>query len=198
MAQIAEGVRYYEGEGSILTVRGQRREVFLTVSLPTQPHDFRRVLVTLMDVTERKRAEEALRRSEANLAKAQEIAHVGSWEWEIEPNRVSCSDETYRILGLEPQSRSLRFPDIVDAVVHPDDRKRVKEIVAAALRQPNPWFVEIRLALPDGSERVAYLRRGRVRGGAGRCAWWARSRTSPSASSSRRRCASANRASGRR
>ncbi|BAU48307.1 hypothetical protein SVA_1753 [Sulfurifustis variabilis] len=156
--QIAEGVRYYEGEGSILTVKGNRREVFLTVSLPTQPQDFRRVLVTLMDMTERKRAEESVRRSEANLAKAQAIAHVGSWEWEIERNDITCSDETYRILGLEPQSREMRFPNIVEAVVHPDDRERVKEIISAALRQPHPWFLEIRLVLPDGSERVAYLR----------------------------------------
>lgn len=155
--QIAEGVRYYEGEGTILTVRGNRREVFLTVSLPTQ-QDFKRVLVTLMDMTERKRAEEVVRRSEANLAKAQAIAHVGSWEWEIQPNRIACSDETYRILGLEPQSQPIRFPDIVDQVVHPEDRERVKEIVGAALREPHPWFIEIRLVLPDGSERIAYLR----------------------------------------
>ena len=57
---------------------------------------------TLFDITERKRAEEALRESEAGLAAAQRVAHIGSWEWNVETDKAHWSDETFHIFGLGP------------------------------------------------------------------------------------------------
>ncbi len=56
------------------------------------------------DLTARKKAEEALRESDINLSKAQSIAHLGFWLWDIDNDTLQWSDETYRLLGLEPGS----------------------------------------------------------------------------------------------
>ena len=59
--------------------------------------------ITLNDISENEQAVVALRESEARLKKAQEIAHLGSWELDISTNRLIWSDEVYRIFGLKPQ-----------------------------------------------------------------------------------------------
>src|SRR5205085_994660 len=58
---------------------------------------------TVEDITERKQAEEKLAASEKQLAEAQKIAHLGSWEWDVAADRVTWSDELFRIFGLRPQ-----------------------------------------------------------------------------------------------
>src|SRR3712207_3975840 len=78
------------------------------------------------DVTERRQAEESLKKSEASLAEAQHLAHLGGWEWDIETGEVSWSDEIYRIYGLEPQSIVPGFERFMQ-VVHPDDRSRLRK-----------------------------------------------------------------------
>jgi PAS domain-containing protein len=57
----------------------------------------------LFDITERKEAEKALRRSEASLAEAQRMAHLGSWEWDPRTGELYWSDKTFRIYGFAPQ-----------------------------------------------------------------------------------------------
>ena len=108
---------------------------------------------------ERARAEEALRRSEASLAKSQEIAHLGSWELEltdladIDRNPAWWSDEVYRIFGHPPRA----FPASNEAylrAVHPDDLPRIREAVARTLRDGVPYSIEHRILLPDGRERT--------------------------------------------
>src|SRR2546426_962326 len=104
-------------------------------------------------------AEEALRRSEASLAKAQEIAHLGSWELnlsdldDLDRNPLSWSDEVYRIFGHVPRA----FPASNEAffrAAHPDDVPRIREAIAHTLRDGVPYSIEHRILLPDGSERT--------------------------------------------
>ena len=86
------------------------------------------------DITERKQAEEKLLQSERQLAEAQRLAHVGSWDWDIRSNAVTWSDELYRIFGLEPGKIKIRG----DAMpfIHPEDRDRViQEFERAAAGQ---------------------------------------------------------------
>jgi len=71
----------------------------------------RRIGNTFLDITDRKRMEEALRAAEAHLARAQQIAHMGSWSWDVEKDRLFWSDETYRILGLGPREIGPRPED---------------------------------------------------------------------------------------
>lgn len=64
---------------------------------------------------------EELRRSEARLREAQQLARLGSWEWDIRANVVTWSDELFRIYGLAPQSMRPTCEDFLQRV-HPDDR----------------------------------------------------------------------------
>jgi PAS domain S-box-containing protein len=94
------------------------------------------------------------------LAEAQELAHIGSWEWDVVADRVSWSDELYRIYGLEPHSVEVTYAAFLERV-HPADRALVDEAVRAAAATGAPFEFEHRILLEDGRERVIQGR-GRV------------------------------------
>lgn len=118
-------------------------------------------------VIQRKQAEEALRKSEASLAAAQHIAHMGSWERNILTGESHWSDETYRIFGLPPQSLKVSYDTFLNGV-HPGDRERVKRLDQEALYQGKPVDLEYRVVRPDGSLRVVHQQGEVVRDQAGR------------------------------
>lgn len=104
------------------------------------------------DITSRKQGEEALRKSEAGLAEAQRIAHLGNWDWNVVTNELQWSDEIYRIFGLTPHEFGATYEAFLDAV-HPEDREFVKKAVNEAL-YGMPYSIEHRIVLPDGSIRI--------------------------------------------
>src|SRR6266480_6610649 len=73
----------------------------------------------LSDITERKRAEEALRSSEASLVRSQQIARLGSWEWDIPANEVTWSDELHRLYGSTPDEFEASYEGFLERV-HPE------------------------------------------------------------------------------
>ena len=89
---------------------------------------------------------------ERQLAEAQEVAQLGSWEWEPETGRISWSDEQFRLFGLLPQSLEPTYEDWLQRV-HPEDRARAHEIVADALQAATGFTFEFRAVRPDGSIR---------------------------------------------
>jgi PAS domain S-box-containing protein len=113
------------------------------------------VIATLRDITERKKSEDTLRRSAVNLADAQRIAHLGSWEWQILENKLSWSDETYRIFGLSTQEFAGTREAFLQAV-HPDDRAAADKNIRESLARRVSINFEHRLVRPDGSERVVH------------------------------------------
>jgi PAS domain S-box-containing protein len=103
----------------------------------------------LHDISERKRAEDALRRRELQLATAQSLARIGSWEWDIGRDEITWSDELYRIFGVDPREFGASFDAFIEAV-HPDDRERVKSRIRQAMEDCSPFELEHRVARPDG------------------------------------------------
>lgn len=109
----------------------------------------------LQDVTERKRAEEKLRSSEASLAKAQRIAHLGNWDWNMATGELLWSDEVYRLFDLAPGQAGVTYETFLNSV-HPEDRGFVTQSVNAALVEQKPYSIDHRIVLPDGSVRVVH------------------------------------------
>jgi PAS domain S-box-containing protein len=104
------------------------------------------------DITERKRAADALKASEQRLELAQEAAGMGMYDWDIVRDQAVCNERYFRLFGLEPQENMLSTDDWT-AMVHPDDRERVLSEVARTLEEKTPYDTEYRILLPDKSVR---------------------------------------------
>lgn len=79
------------------------------------------------------------------------------WEWDIRADRVTWSDDLYRMYGLEPREFRASYQAFLERV-HPADRERVNAIVEQALRDGRPFEFEHRLVRPDGTVRVLHAR----------------------------------------
>jgi len=108
------------------------------------------------DVTERKATEDALRASEALLAQTQELAKVGSWQLEVASSRLTWSDETYRIFGLDPQSFAATYEAFL-AAVHPDDRAAVAAAYSASLQAGQDTYEISHRVIQENSGDVRYV-----------------------------------------
>ncbi len=115
------------------------------------------------DITERKKIEEKLRRSEERLREAQAIAHIGSWDWDVFNNRLHWSDEIFRIFGIGAAEFEATY-DAFLSLVHPDDRDEVQLAVKDALDHGRPYDIRHRVVRPDGTERIVTERAEVVRG----------------------------------
>lgn len=102
----------------------------------------------------------AVEASRKSLARAQQIAHVGNWEWDISRGELSWSDEIYRIFGLEPQQFGATYEAFLQ-FIHPDDVAQVKYAVGRALNEHLPYKIEHRIIRPSGEERNV-IERGEV------------------------------------
>jgi PAS domain S-box-containing protein len=112
-----------------------------------------RFIGTHVDISEHKRAEAALRKSEASLNEAQKMAHIGNWEWDIVTNELYWSDEIYRIFGLIPQEFGATYEAFLNSV-HAEDREYVIKSVNKALYDQIPYNIEHRIVLPNGFGRI--------------------------------------------
>lgn len=108
---------------------------------------------SFLDITGHKRIEEALRESEASLATAQKIAHLGSWEWDVEADAFKWSDEMYRICGMDPRVFMVTYEAFLD-MVHPLDKEAVNRAVNESLYAQKAYRIDYRIVLPDGSVRM--------------------------------------------
>lgn len=93
------------------------------------------------------------RRSEETYAKAEAIAHIGSWDWDIVTGALHWSDEIFRVFGLKPQEFGATYEAFLE-YIHPDDRILVTSAVDASVADPSvPYNIEHRLLLKDNSVR---------------------------------------------
>ena len=101
---------------------------------------------------DRKRAAQALRRSEATLAEARRLSHTGSWVWDRASGTISWSAEMFRLFDLDPQPGP-PSREVIDQRLHPDDRERAHSVRANAIREKVDLEHEYRIVLPDGTLR---------------------------------------------
>jgi len=104
------------------------------------------------DVTELKRTEERLRRSERLMVDTQGVAHLGTWEWDVSKPNAIWSDELYRIYGLTPETYTPSYEAYL-TMVHPDDRQRVVDATNRVFHEHIPYSHDERIFRPDGSIR---------------------------------------------
>ena len=113
------------------------------------------LLAITADVTGRREAAKALQENEQRLKKAQQIAHVGDWEWEIASGRVHWSDELYSIYGYTPHEIAPDYALIV-AAMHPESKDVFLAAIDAALKGERPFEMDYIFFRKDGSEAVLH------------------------------------------
>jgi len=108
----------------------------------------------MMDITERKQAENAQIKSESRLVEAQRIGHIGSWDLDITNNILTWSDEIYRMFEMDPKEFGASYEAFLDTI-HPDDRNIVNLAYTNSLESRIPYSIDHRLLFADG--RIKYV-----------------------------------------
>lgn len=111
----------------------------------------------IQNISARKEAETRLRRSEALLAEAQRLAHLGSWEWNVLTDEVTLSNELYNLYGMQPEEGP-RAAEILVERVHLEDRPRAVAIIRGAAETHEAFAFDYRVVLPDGSTKWLHAR----------------------------------------
>ena len=108
-----------------------------------------------------------LRQSESRLKEAERVASIGYWERDLIADRITWSEETWRIFGLTPREEPLTQEELA-GLIHPDDRQLQRDALAAVLRGEGNYDVEYRIVRPSGEVRFVHIRDGIVHDAAGR------------------------------
>ncbi len=112
------------------------------------------VVINYRDITESKQAEDFLQESARSLAHAQRIGKLGDWDWDVEGNSLTWSDEIYRIWGVG-KDFPLTF-DSIAGMIHPDDREMNLKAVLEFLASRDEGEFEFRIICPDGTIKYIY------------------------------------------
>ena len=105
-------------------------------------------------VTERRQAQEELRRSEAYLAEGQRLSHTGSWAWNASDGDLFWSEEHYRICGLDPEKERPVYPAM--QWIHPEDRAFAQDSFEQAIREKSDFELDCRVVWTDGTIRYVH------------------------------------------
>lgn len=111
------------------------------------------LLGVAIDITERKRIEDVLRKNEAILNEAQEIAHVASYFWDVNSDKLEWSRHMFKIAGLDPETFTGKLSDTINQMIHPADRDMVNDQIVEMVKQKRTSEMEFRLVRPDGDVR---------------------------------------------
>ncbi len=144
-------VRIQRGDGSYGWFLSQGKAVRATQGRPI------RMVGSMIDITARKQAEEKLRKSENFLATAQRIAHIGNWEFDIANQKITWSQELFRIYGIDPKQGEPSYKELID-LYHRDERVKFRRLVKRAIATGKPYESELKIVLPSGATRYIEAR----------------------------------------
>jgi PAS domain S-box-containing protein len=113
-------------------------------------------VVFVLDLSEQKRAEEKIRRSESYLAEAQRLSQTGSWAWSPDDDIRYWSEECYRVLSFDSQDGLPRFEEFFQRI-HPDDQPGFRELIETAIREKAEWEADYRIVHPGGAIRDIHV-----------------------------------------
>ena len=109
------------------------------------------------EISERKKAEKALAQEKAHLLDAQQVAHVGSWEFDMITQEIRWSDETFRIFGLEPGQPPPNYLENLRQQIYANDQVR-ETTVSQAIALNKPYEFEFQIARPNGETRYVFAK----------------------------------------
>lgn len=155
-------------ENPILTKSGEERLIaWRNVPMRNERGGVTGILSSGEDITERKRAEEALRKTREELEEAQRIAQLGRWHLDLAAKSLSWSSGIYALFGIEPEGFGASYDAFLKAV-HPDDRRLVDSAFTASVKERRPYDITHRIVRPGGEVRwvreigeTAYDRKGK-------------------------------------
>lgn len=114
------------------------------------------------ELFEKHKQDEIIRISEANLRKAEQIANIGSWTWNIKTNQLEFSDEMLRIFGIDKTSFDGTYSEVFENPVHPDDRIKVEHFNLSIIKEGKSFPNEYRVIWPDQSVHVISSPEGEI------------------------------------
>ena len=147
----------YELDYRVIHPGGEIRDVHVMGHPVLSPSgDIDEFVGTVMDITERKRAEGALRRSEAYLAEAQRLTHTGSWAYNIAAkDLIHSSEEHSRLFGFDPERGVPSFEELIHRI-HPEDRAPAMQEFENLGRATTDFDANFRIVHPDGTTKYVY------------------------------------------
>ncbi|HEY9851549.1 MAG TPA: EAL domain-containing protein [Leptolyngbyaceae cyanobacterium] len=110
------------------------------------------------EISERKKVERELAREKSHLVAAQQVAHIGSWEYDILTQEIRCSDEIFRIFGLNVREETVTYPKHLYKYIYSEERVLWETIVNEALQTGKPYELEFRIVRPDGEIRWVFAK----------------------------------------
>jgi PAS domain S-box-containing protein len=154
---LAEGAKQIESEMPIRTLSGAIKIISLHLAVLKGFEDtLSNVLVSFIDITERKKAKDALSKMSTLMSESQKIAHLGSFEYIAASQTTVWSEEEFRIYGLDPAGPSPQYEEMLKNCIHPEDAQLLNDTFAAAMSSKSVYELEHRIVLPDGSVRYVY------------------------------------------
>ena len=149
--------RKFVWEGTDKTFDGRQIEIIVAGSIPQgYEEDWSKVIVSISDITERKRAEQALLKREQQLEEAQRLGHIGSWELDLQTEITTWSNEMYQLYDRDSNLHPFNIEEYIKHL-YPEDKDRIMQILLQASQTHQPFDYECRFPTKNGKFRWLHV-----------------------------------------